>query len=171
MPEINPYSLAIKAFAAIAIASGLLGIGWHYGDYYRGLECDIAAAKATEAAAETLRNAIEYKTAVESRLAAISHQIDIDDAKRQTEIDHLRDDNRRLAQSLRLRKPAACPSGADAVPESAGAASSADEADPIAVSVACARAITELAADADRVRDQAIAGQQWAIKIRQEFNQ
>jgi hypothetical protein len=166
MPFFNPYSLAAKALVTVLVAAGLFGSGWYYGRYYRGLECDIAAAKATEAADETLRKAIQEKASVESRLSAISHQIDTDDAKHQTEIDRMRDDNRRLANTIRLRKPASCPGRADAVPESSGAAAGDNEADPVEFSGACARFLADLAADAERVREQAIAGQKWAVAVK-----
>jgi hypothetical protein len=166
MPFFNPYSLAAKALVTVLVAAGLFGSGWYYGRYYRGLECDIAAAKVREASDKALREAIQEKAVIESQLAAISHKIDIDDAKRQTEIDRIRDDNRRLAAAIRLRQPAKCPSGSDAVPENSGAAASADGADPIEFSGACARFLADLAADAERVREQAIVGQKWAVAVK-----
>jgi hypothetical protein len=162
--------LAAKALAVLLAILGAAWAGWYYGDYYRGLECEIAVAVARHAADRALTEAVQEKAALESRLADARYQIDTDDAQRQTEIDRLRDDNRRLASSLRLREPANCPSRADAVPDSAGASASADEADPAEFSRACARFLTELAADADRVREQAAAGREWAIKIHREIN-
>lgn len=170
MLGMNPYALAAKTLIIMLAAAGLLVTGYRYGDYYRGLECEIAVAAAQHAADRALTDAIQEKAAVESQLAAISHKIDIDDAKRQTEIDRIRDDNRRLAAAIRLRQPAKCPSGSDAVPENSGAAASADGADPIEFSGACARFLADLAADADRVREQAAAGRAWAIKLHQEFS-
>lgn len=162
----DPRILAFKAvIAAVALAVSA-AVGWYYGDYYRGLECDIAAAKVREASDKALREAIQENAVLESQLAAISHKIDIDDAKRQTEIDRIRDDNRRLAAAIRLRQPAKCPSGSDAVPENSGAAASADGADPIEFSGACARFLADLAADAERVREQAIVGQKWAVAVK-----
>jgi ribosomal protein S12 methylthiotransferase accessory factor YcaO len=150
MLALNPYGLAAKALAVLLAILGAAWVGWHYGDYYRGLECEIAVSAARHAADRALTEAIQEKSAVESRLADARYQIDTDDAKRQTEIDRLRDDNRRLASSLRLRKPAHCPSRADTVPDSAGTAASAHEADP--------------AGEFSR------AGREWAIKLHQEIN-
>jgi hypothetical protein len=170
MPDFNPYSLAAKALVTVIVAAGLLGSGWYYGRYYRGLECQVEAAKAQHAADQALTEATREKSEVESKLTGIKYQIEVDDAKRQTEIDEALNVNRRLASSLRLRKPASCPGRADAVPENSGYAESDNEADPVEFSGACSRFLADMAADADRVREQAAAGREWAIKLHQEFN-
>lgn len=166
----NPYALAAKTLIIMLAAAGLLVTGYRYGDYYRGLECEIAVAAAQHAADRALTDAIQEKAAVESRLADVRYQIEVNNAKRQTEIDEALNVNRRLASSLRLRKPASCPGRADAVPENSGAAAGDNEADPVEFSGACSRFLADLAADADRVREQAVAGRAWAIKLHQEFS-
>jgi hypothetical protein len=170
MPFFNPYSLAAKALVTVLVAAGLLGSGWYYGRYYRGLECEVEAAKAQHAADQALTEATREKSEVESKLTGIKYQIEVDDAKHQAEIDEALNVNRRLANSLRLRKPAHCPSHTNTLPEGPGAPASGHEADSAEFSIACARVLTELAADADRVREQAIAGRAWAIKLHREFS-
>lgn len=153
----------IAGALGLALAAFLGGV-WT-GQHYTALSYEAVLATLQGEAAQAMSDAMAETYSVQKRLDDTKYQLEIQDAQHQTEIQRVLDDNRRLAATVGMRDPGARAGCQGAVPESAGTAAGDHESASAELSREATAFLLGFAADADRVRAQLGACQQWASAL------